>query len=65
MDKLTFISKMIDSISWPLVTLILGLAFRKQIAELFPYLKKLKAGPVEAEFEMEAKQVLANPPLAG
>ncbi|EKA7382589.1 hypothetical protein OL309_002370 [Vibrio parahaemolyticus] len=60
MDKLTFISKMIDSISWPLVTLILGLAFRKQIAELFPYLKKLKAGPVEAEFEMEAKQVLAN-----
>ncbi len=56
---------MIDSISWPLVTLILGLAFRKQIAELFPYLKKLKAGPVEAEFEMEAKQVLANPPLAG
>ncbi|ELA9384200.1 hypothetical protein QTV32_001405 [Vibrio parahaemolyticus] len=60
MDKFTFISKVIDSISWPFVTLILGLVFRKQMAELFPYLKKLKAGPVEAEFEMEARQVLAN-----
>ena len=59
LDKLTFISKIIDSVSWPLVALVLGLAFRKQISELFPYLKKLKAGPVEAEFEMETKQVLA------
>ncbi|QXC29311.1 MULTISPECIES: hypothetical protein [Aeromonas] len=60
MDWLTFTSKVIDSLVWPIVVLILGLVFRRQISILIPYLRKLKAGPVEAEFEMEARQVLAN-----
>lgn len=60
MDWLTFISKAIDSLAWPIVILILGVVFRRQLSDLLPYLRKLKAGPVEAEFEMEARQALAN-----
>ncbi|WP_281212777.1 hypothetical protein [Shewanella insulae] len=60
MDWLTFISKVIDSLAWPIVILFLGVVFRRQFSNLLPYLRKLKAGPVEAEFEMEARQALAN-----
>ena len=60
MDKLTFISKVIESIAWPAVALILGLVFRKRLLELLPTMKKFKAGPVEAEFELATKQVLVD-----
>ena len=60
MDWLTFVSKLIDSLAWPLVALVLGLVFRKKLLELITTLKKLKAGPVEAEFEMETKQIRAT-----
>lgn len=60
MDWLTFISKAIESLAWPIVTLVLGLVFRRKLLDLIPALRKLKAGPVEAEFELAAKQVLAN-----
>lgn len=60
MDWLTFTSKVIDSLAWPVVILVLGVTFRRQVSNLIPYLRKLKAGPVEAEFEMEARQALAN-----
>ncbi|WP_157597975.1 MULTISPECIES: hypothetical protein [unclassified Rhizobacter] len=60
MDWLTFISKAIDSLAWPFVALVLGIAFRKKVLDLLPLIKKLKAGPLEAEFELAAKQILAN-----
>jgi hypothetical protein len=60
MDWLTFISKTIDSLAWPLAGIVLGLMFRKKLLELLPTLRKVKAGPLEAEFEMAAKQVLAG-----
>lgn len=60
MDWLTFASKAIDSLAWPIVVLVLGVVLRRQVSNLIPYLRKLKAGPVEAEFEMEARQALAN-----
>jgi sulfite reductase alpha subunit-like flavoprotein len=60
LDKLTFISKVIESIAWPAVALILGLVFRKRLLELLPTMKKFKAGPVEAEFELATKQVLVD-----
>jgi sulfite reductase beta subunit-like hemoprotein len=34
--------------------------FRKKLLDLIPTLRKVKAGPLEAEFEMAAKQVLAG-----
>lgn len=60
MDWLTFISKAIDSLAWPVAGIVLGLMFRKKLLELLPTLRKVKAGPLEAEFEMAAKQVLAG-----
>lgn len=60
MDWLTFISKLIESMAWPVAAVLLGLIFRKRLAELLPLLRKVKAGPLEAEFEIATKQVLAS-----
>lgn len=60
MDWLTFISKLIDSMAWPVAAVLLGLIFRKKLADLLPLLRKVKAGPLEAEFEIATKQVLAS-----
>ncbi len=60
MDWLTFISKLIDSTAWPVAAVLLGLIFRKKLADLLPLLRKVKAGPLEAEFEIATKQVLAS-----
>jgi hypothetical protein len=60
MDSLTFISKLIDSLAWPVAAIVLGLTFRKKLLDLIPTLRKLKAGPLEAEFELATKRVLAG-----
>jgi len=60
MDWLTFIAKLVEALAWPAVVLVLGLVFRKKLLTLIPNLRKLKAGPVEAEFELAARQALAN-----
>lgn len=60
MDWLTFITKFVEALAWPIVVLVLGLMFRRKLLEIIPTLRKLKAGPVEAEFELAAKQALAN-----
>ncbi len=60
MDWLTFVSKLIDSMAWPVVALSFGLVFRRKLLDLIPAIKRFKAGPVEAEFEMAAKQILAS-----
>jgi hypothetical protein len=56
-DLLTFISKLIDALAWPLVVFILGLVFRKQVSDILPWVRKLKAGPVEA-VDIEARKLL-------
>jgi hypothetical protein len=60
MDTLTFLAKMTEALAWPLVTLVLGLVFRRKLLDLIPAIRKLKAGPVEAEFELATKQVLSS-----
>ncbi|CAE6791950.1 hypothetical protein R69746_04774 [Paraburkholderia aspalathi] len=60
MDFLTFTSKALEALAWPTVVLILGLVFRQKLLDLIPAIKKIKAGPVEAEFEFAAKTVLAE-----
>jgi len=57
MDWLTFVSKLIDSLAWPLVALMLGLVFRRKLLDLIPAIRKFKAGPLEAEFELAAKEI--------
>ena len=60
MDWLTFTSKLIDSLAWPVAGVVLGLLFRKKLLELIPTLRRVKAGPLEAEFELATKQVLVG-----
>ena len=60
MDWITFASKAIDSLAWPIVALMLGLVFRRKLLDIIPNIKKFKAGPLEAEFELATKQVLAS-----
>ena len=60
MDQLTFLTKMTEALAWPVVALVLGLVFRRKLLDLIPLIKKFKAGPLEAEFERGAKQVLSS-----
>ena len=57
MDTLTFITKLIEFLAWPASALVLVLILRKEIRSLLPFVKKLKAGPVEAEFDREVKEL--------
>ena len=65
MDWITFASKAIEALAWPSVALILGLVFRRKLLDLIPNIRKFKAGPLEAEFELQAKQILASAEQAG
>ena len=57
MDWLTFFSKLIEALAWPVATIVLVVLLRDEIAKLAPFLKKFKAGPLEAEFEREVKEL--------
>lgn len=64
MDTLTFISKLLEILAWPGTVVTLVLLLRKELRQLIPLLRKLKAGPVEAEFEREIASIeqAAQPP---
>ncbi len=51
MDHLTFITKLLEHGAWPLAACAIILFMRAEIRSLLPYMKKFKAGPVEADFE--------------
>lgn len=57
MDWLTFISKITEALAWPLATVVILIALRKHLARLIPLLKRVKAGPLEAEFERELRDL--------
>lgn len=59
MDWLTFTTKVTEALAWPIASIVIFLLLRKHIEALLPQLKKVKAGPLEAEFEHELK-VLRN-----
>lgn len=68
MDRLTFIATLFGHLAWPVATIIVILLLRDEIKQLLRLVKKLKAGPVEAEFEREVKELAAaadsnEPPL--
>ena len=60
MDQATFLTKMTEALAWPVVALVLGLVFRRKLLDLIPLIKRFKAGPLEAEFEREARQILSS-----
>lgn len=58
MDPLAFISSIASSIAWPVVALILAVAFRKQIIGLLDRPPtRVKAGPFEVEWAEAEKAV--------
>ncbi|WP_110673789.1 hypothetical protein [Salinicola sp. RZ23] len=62
MDWLTFISSLVRSLAWPVFALILALLFRDQILQFGAFIKKLRAGPIEAEFEHDLEQLRSLSP---
>ncbi|WP_276968485.1 hypothetical protein, partial [Metallibacterium scheffleri] len=60
MDTLTFIAKVIEFAAWPIAAVALVAMLRAEIKSLLPHVKRLKAGPVEAEFEREVKELEAT-----
>jgi len=57
MDWLTFIVKLVEFLAWPFAAVVLVLLLRTELRQLLPHVKRLKAGPVEAEFEREVKEL--------
>ena len=51
MDTLSFTINVFEALAWPISTIVLVLLLRHEIRTLLPYLRKIKAGPLEAEFE--------------
>jgi hypothetical protein len=43
--------------AWPVASVIILIAFKDEVVKAIPFIKKLKAGPVEAEFDREIKQL--------
>ncbi len=60
MDSLTFISKLVEFLAWPGASVILVFMLRGEIKRLLPFVKRLEAGPLEAEFEREVKELKAT-----
>ncbi|WP_110685689.1 hypothetical protein [Salinicola aestuarinus] len=63
MDSLTFISSLVRSLAWPVFALILALLFRDQILQFGTFIKKLRAGPFEAELEHDLEQLRSLLPM--
>jgi hypothetical protein len=57
MDWLTFLIRLIEAIAVPVAAVIIVLVFRREFRQLVPLVRKLKAGPLEAEFEREVREI--------
>lgn len=61
MDWLTFISSLVGSLAWPLTAIGIAWFFRKAIKEtLARPLRRVKAGPFEAEWEAKVVEALVD-----
>lgn len=60
MDLLTFVAKVIEFLAWPLASIVLVVLLRREIRHLLPLVKRLKAGPLEAEFEREVRELRSS-----
>lgn len=64
MDALTFIAKLVEHLAWPATAVVAALLLRHELRRLLGLIKKLKAGPIEAEFEREVIELRESVPLA-
>ena len=58
MDWLTFFSKLVEALAWPIALLVVVMMFRERLREMIPFLKKLSfPGGVAAEFESKLEKL--------
>jgi hypothetical protein len=57
MDWLTFLTKIIEALSWPMALLISVLLIRRPLLTAVPFLRKLKYSDVEIEFTQEVSSL--------
>jgi hypothetical protein len=57
MDWLTFAIRFIEAVIWPVAGGIILLVFRPEARQLLSLVRRLKAGPLEAEFEREIREI--------
>lgn len=61
MDWLTFFSKLVEALAWPVAVLLVVRMFKGQVLDRIPALKKLSAYGVEAEFEARLAKLESDP----
>lgn len=57
MDWMTFITKIIDSVAWPVAIILVVWWLKSHISQLIPLTKKFKYGELEIEFEQQLKEL--------
>ncbi len=62
MDWLTFISKLLETLAWPTVALLVFYGLKDKVLELFPILKRLKYKDLEAEFGDGVRELVVKLP---
>jgi hypothetical protein len=60
MHWMQFVVELVKPLAWPLALIVTVLLLRKEIKNLLSLLRKLKAGPLEAEFDREVKELRAE-----
>ena len=65
MDVLTFVSSVIDSLSWPVTIIILVIFLRKPLGNLLPNLRRIRYGDVELNFDSELHKLEGQAKIAG
>ena len=57
MNVLELLVRLVEAVAWPGTVLLIVCMFRRQFVGILPLLKRLKAGPVEAEFEQGVAEI--------
>ncbi|MBK7210538.1 MAG: hypothetical protein IPH99_09320 [Xanthomonadales bacterium] len=57
MNGLEFTASIVESLAWPVASIFLVLLLKDEIVKLAPFIKRLKAGPLEAEFERDVREL--------
>lgn len=58
MDDATLVVRLVEALAWPGATVLIACMFRRQLRAVFPLLRKLKAGPFEADFERNIHEIV-------
>jgi hypothetical protein len=64
MDAMNFMVGILNALAWPVAAVVIVFAFRKEFRALVPLIRKLKAGPLEAEFERDVQLISEESPAA-